>query len=105
MIGLFTRLFAAALAIEMPIALMVAHLSKGYSAGAGGYEYVLLIGVVLFAIAIRGGGPYRSTPRLARNFNKTARRARTWSAALRIPALPAGLGATTYKPIYISLNL
>lgn len=57
-IGLFTRFVAAALAIEMAIALLVAHLPKGYSAGAGGYEYVLLIGVVLLAIALRGGGPY-----------------------------------------------
>jgi putative oxidoreductase len=57
-IGLFTRFFAAALAIEMGIAFIVAHLPKGYSAGAGGYEYVLLIGVVLLAIAMRGGGPY-----------------------------------------------
>ncbi len=56
-IGLFTRFFAAALAIEMAIALLFVHLPKGYAAGAGGYEYVLLIGVVLFAIAIRGGGP------------------------------------------------
>jgi putative oxidoreductase len=56
-IGLFTRFFAAALAIEMLIALFVVHLPKGYAAGAGGYEYVLLIGVVCFAIAIRGGGP------------------------------------------------
>jgi putative oxidoreductase len=57
-IGLFTRFFAAALAVEMGIALLVAHLPKGYAAGAGGYEYVLLIGVVLLAIAMRGGGPY-----------------------------------------------
>jgi putative oxidoreductase len=57
-IGLFTRFFAAALAVEMGIALIVAHLPKGYAAGTGGYEYVLLIGVVLLAIAMRGGGPY-----------------------------------------------
>ena len=57
-IGLFTRFFAAALAIEMAIALLFVHLPKGYAAGGGGYEYVLLIGVVLFAIAMRGGGPY-----------------------------------------------
>jgi putative oxidoreductase len=57
-IGLFTRFFAAALAIEMALALLFVHLPKGYSAGAGGYEYVLLIGIVMFAIAIRGGGPY-----------------------------------------------
>jgi putative oxidoreductase len=57
-IGLFTRFFAAALAVEMGIALIFAHLPKGYAAGGGGYEYVLLIGVALLAIAMRGGGPY-----------------------------------------------
>jgi len=57
-IGLFTRFFAAALAIEMAIALLFVHFPKGYAAGGGGYEYVLLIGVVLFAIAMHGGGPY-----------------------------------------------
>jgi putative oxidoreductase len=57
-IGLFTRFFAAALAIEMLVALLFVHLSKGYAAGGGGYEYVLLIGAVCFSIAIRGGGPF-----------------------------------------------
>jgi putative oxidoreductase len=57
-IGLFTRFFAAALAIEMLIALLFVHLPKGYSASGGGYEYVLLIGAVCFTLAIRGGGPY-----------------------------------------------
>ena len=57
-VGLFTRFFAAALAIEMLVALLFVHLAKGYAAGGGGYEYVLLIGAVCFVIAIRGGGPY-----------------------------------------------
>ena len=57
-ISLFTRFFAAALAIEMLIALLVVHLSRGYAASGGGYEYVLLIGAACFLIAIRGGGPY-----------------------------------------------
>jgi putative oxidoreductase len=57
-IGLFTRFVAAVLAIEMLIALLFVHLTKGYAAGGGGYEYVLLIGAVCFLIAIRGGGPY-----------------------------------------------
>jgi putative oxidoreductase len=56
--GLFTRFFAAALAIEMLIAMFVFHWSKGFSVSAGGYEFVLLLGIVLFAIALRGGGPY-----------------------------------------------
>ena len=57
-IGLFTRFFAAAFAIEMLVALLTVHLAKGYAASGGGYEYVLLIGAACFAIAIRGGGPY-----------------------------------------------
>jgi putative oxidoreductase len=57
-VGLLTRFFAAALAIEMLIALLAAHLAKGFGVGGGGYEYVLLLGIVFFAIAIRGGGPY-----------------------------------------------
>ncbi len=57
-IGLFTRFFAAALAIEMAIAFLFVHAPKGFSAAQGGFEYVLLLGLVLLVIAIRGGGPY-----------------------------------------------
>jgi putative oxidoreductase len=57
-IGLFTRFFAAALAIELAIAFLAVHMSHGFAASNGGFEYVLLLGIVMFAIAIRGGGPY-----------------------------------------------
>ena len=57
-VGLFTRFFAAALAIEIAIAFLAVHLAKGFAVGQGGYEYVLLIGIVLLVVAIRGGGPY-----------------------------------------------
>jgi putative oxidoreductase len=57
-VGLFTRFFAAAFAIEMLVALLFVHLPKGYAAGGGGYEYVLLIGAVCFALSMGGGGPY-----------------------------------------------
>ncbi len=57
-IGLFTRFFAAAIAIELLIAMFAVHWVKGFSVGAGGYEYVLFLGIVMFAIALRGGGPY-----------------------------------------------
>jgi putative oxidoreductase len=57
-IGLLTRFFAAALAIEIAIAFLAVHMAKGFSVNQGGFEYVLLLGVVLFAIAIRGGGRY-----------------------------------------------
>jgi putative oxidoreductase len=42
----------------MLIAMVAVHFAKGFFVGPGGYEYVLLLGVVLFAIALRGGGPY-----------------------------------------------
>jgi putative oxidoreductase len=57
-IGLFTRFFAAALAIELGVMFLFVHLPKGFGLSKGGYEYVLLMGVVMFAIALRGGGPY-----------------------------------------------
>lgn len=57
-LGLFTRFFAAALAIEMGIAFLVIHLPHGFSASKGGFEYLLLLGIVMFAVALRGGGPY-----------------------------------------------
>jgi putative oxidoreductase len=57
-LGLLTRFFAAALAIEMAIGLIFVHFHNGFAVAKGGYEYILLIGIVMFAIAIRGGGPY-----------------------------------------------
>lgn len=57
-VGLFTRFFGAALAIEMLVAMFVSHWAKGFSVGQGGYEYVLFLGIVCFFIAIRGGGRY-----------------------------------------------
>ena len=57
-LGLFTRFFAAALAIELGIALLVVHFKAGFSINQDGFEYVLLLGIVMFAVAIRGGGPY-----------------------------------------------
>ena len=57
-VGLVTRFFAAALAIEMFIAFIVVHMPKGFSVSGGGYEYVLLLGILLFAIALRGGARY-----------------------------------------------
>jgi len=57
-IGLFTRFFAAAIAIELLIAMFAAHWAKGFAVGQGGYEYVLFLGIVCFFIAIRGGGRY-----------------------------------------------
>jgi putative oxidoreductase len=53
-VGLFTRFFAPALAIEMALICFVVMLPQGYSR----MEPVLIWGILFFAIALRGGGPY-----------------------------------------------
>jgi len=58
--GLLTRVFAAAIAIEFLVITFVVHFPNGYgwSNARGGWEYPLLWGLMFFAIALRGGGPY-----------------------------------------------
>jgi putative oxidoreductase len=55
-LGLFTRFFAAAITIEMSV-IVYHHLPK-FGWGTGGYEYPLMWGLIMFVIALRGGGPY-----------------------------------------------
>jgi putative oxidoreductase len=56
-LGLFTRFFAAAAAIELLI-ITACYWHNGFAWLKIGYEYTLLWGLVSFAIALRGGGPY-----------------------------------------------
>ena len=55
-LGLFTRFWAAAITIEMMV-IVYHHLPK-FAWGQGGYEYPLMWGLIMFVIALRGGGPY-----------------------------------------------
>ena len=59
-LGLFTRPIAASIAIEFAIITFVAHFHNGFafSSPGGGWEYPLMWGLFVFAIALRGGGPY-----------------------------------------------
>src|SRR5246127_935680 len=57
-LGLFTRLIAAAAAIEFAGITFVAHWPQGFAWSRGGWEYPLFWGLILFAIALRGGGAY-----------------------------------------------
>ena len=54
MLGLFTRFFAAAIAIEMALITFVVHMPNGF----GRMELPFMWGIIMFAIALRGGGPY-----------------------------------------------
>jgi putative oxidoreductase len=53
-LGLFTRFFAAAAAIDLAVITFGVFWPRGFA----GYEFVLMWGLVMFAIALRGGGPY-----------------------------------------------
>lgn len=53
-LGLFTRFFAAGIAIQMAVITFAIQMPRGW----GRMEYSLLWGIVMFAIALRGGGPY-----------------------------------------------
>ena len=53
-LGLGTRIFAAGFAIEMAVIAFKVKMPAGYSQ----MELFVLLGIVFFAIALRGGGPY-----------------------------------------------
>jgi putative oxidoreductase len=55
-LGLFTRFWAAAVTVEMAV-IVYHHLPK-FGWTDRGYEYPLFWGLVMLAIALRGGGPY-----------------------------------------------
>ena len=55
-LGLFTRFFAAAITIEMAV-IAYSYLPKFGWTGPG-YEYPLMWGLIMLAIALRGGGPF-----------------------------------------------
>jgi putative oxidoreductase len=53
-LGLFTRVFAAAIAIQMAVITFAVMMPNGW----GRMEYTFMWGIIMFAIALRGGGPY-----------------------------------------------
>jgi putative oxidoreductase len=63
-LGLFTRFWAAAATIEMGV-IVYHHLPK-FGWTERGYEYPLFWGLVMLAIALRGGGPYSIDRRIGR---------------------------------------
>jgi putative oxidoreductase len=56
-LGLFTRFFAASIAIELGL-ISIQFFPNGYAWSKHGWEYVFLWGIIFLAIALRGGGPY-----------------------------------------------
>jgi putative oxidoreductase len=66
-LGLFTRIIAAAVTIEMAvIAFAVLYPNWGWT--KHGMEYVLLMGLVALALFIRGAGPLSIDSRMSKEF-------------------------------------
>ncbi|PIT74291.1 DoxX family protein [Limnohabitans sp. JirII-31] len=63
-LGLFTRFFAAAITIEMAV-IAYHHLPKFGWTGPG-YEYPLMWGLIMLAVALRGGGPFSIDRRIGK---------------------------------------
>ena len=63
-LGLFTRFFAAAITIEMAV-IAYHHLPKFGWTGPG-YEYPLMWGLIMLAVAMRGGGPFSIDRRIGK---------------------------------------
>ncbi|GGF45929.1 hypothetical protein GCM10011611_60490 [Aliidongia dinghuensis] len=57
-LGLFTRIAAAGVAIMMAVAILSVHLANGYFWTSGGYEYPLMWALLALAIFIHGGGRF-----------------------------------------------
>lgn len=55
-VGLGTRVVAVLSTINMAVALVLVHLSAGFFAADGGYEFVLILAVVSLALALTGPG-------------------------------------------------
>lgn len=60
MAGFLTRIVAPMIAVEFFVVTFFAHFKNGFAftRPGGGWEYPLLWGLVIFAISLRGGGPY-----------------------------------------------
>ena len=63
-LGLFTRFWAAAVTIEMCV-IVYHHLPK-FGWTDRGYEYPLFWGLIMLAIALRGGGPFSLDRKIGR---------------------------------------
>ena len=64
--GLFTRLAALAVVIQMGVAVFGFHLPNGFFIFNGGYEYALLWGIAALYFLIRGAGRFSLDARMSK---------------------------------------
>ena len=59
-LGLFTRFFSLAIALEMAVAIWKVHFKSGLT-GPNGFEFPLALAAMAFALICFGGGPWAAT--------------------------------------------
>ena len=67
-LGLLTRVAAAACFIDLVMATILVHASKGFFGAPGGWQYVVIWAVLFLAFFIRGGGKLSIDRALGREF-------------------------------------
>jgi putative oxidoreductase len=92
--GLATPLAGAALAIDMLIALLTAHLGHGFFARDGGIELELLLGGASLGIALAGAGRF-SLDALLELPHRFSARIRNSLSAWRSPSIRPGQSRST----------
>jgi putative oxidoreductase len=70
LLGLFTRIGAACLAVVMLGAIFLAHLPHGFDISKGGYEYALTQLLIALALLICGPGQYSVAAALPRSIRR-----------------------------------
>ena len=73
-LGLFTRVAAIMLAVDMLVATLTAHLANGFFAQNGGYEFTLLLLAASVALAVAGPGEAALDRAIAARGNPTLAR-------------------------------
>lgn len=71
-LGLFTRLAAVSLAVDMLVATLTVHMPNGFSVQNGGYEFTLVLLAASVALAVAGPGEAALYRFLARRTNSPA---------------------------------
>lgn len=71
-LGLFTRLAAVSLAVDMLVATLTVHMPNGFSVQNGGYEFTLVLLAASVALAVAGPGEAALDRFLARRTNSPA---------------------------------
>lgn len=95
-LGLFGPFPAAAVAADLVVVTIVAHVPKGFWAGNGGWEFPAPLAAGAFAIAVIGNGRYSLDDVLGLTYSETL--AGLWAIAMALGVVLALILHAMFKP-------